>query len=125
MICPNVVDHLVFRVAELDRTERFYGALLGQVSHRAEDSLMFRVGETRVFFTISEQRRPGTHDKEQAGLNHLAFGVRSPAELRTVQGQLDRAGVTHSGIQIDPYGRTEFIWLDDPDGLRVEFYLRP
>jgi hypothetical protein len=27
MICPTFVDHLVFSVPELDRTERFYDAL--------------------------------------------------------------------------------------------------
>jgi glyoxylase I family protein len=27
-------------------------------------------------------------------------------------------------IKIDHYGLTEFIWLDDPDGNRIEYYLR-
>lgn len=30
MIYPNFVDHLVFRVEGIERTERFYSALLGQ-----------------------------------------------------------------------------------------------
>lgn len=26
--------------------------------------------------------------------------------------------------KIDKYGKKEFIWFDDPDGARLEFYLR-
>ncbi len=32
--------------------------------------------------------------------------------------------IAHSGIVIDSYGLKEFLWLDDPDGMRIEFYLR-
>jgi hypothetical protein len=42
-----------------------------------------------------------------------------------IEAQLGSAGISHSGIKIDHYGQKEFIWLDDPDGMRVEFYLRP
>jgi glyoxylase I family protein len=125
MISPKFVDHLVFRVAELDRTERFYSAILGQYPDRAEDSIAFIVGGTRLFFTRSVERAGQTYDKEKVGLNHIAFGVRTIDELRTIQAQLDTATIHHSGIRVDRYGQKEFIWLDDPDGLRVEFYLRP
>ncbi|WP_158821824.1 VOC family protein [Granulicella sp. S156] len=125
MISPRSIDHLVFRVSDLDRTEPFYTALLGQPSHRAEDSLMYSVGETRLFFTTSTEPRAGTYDKEKIGLNHIAFGVRSLTELEAIREQLDNAGISHSGIRLDHYGLKEFIWLDDPDGQRIEFYLRP
>jgi glyoxylase I family protein len=121
---PNFVDHLVFRVAELDRTERFYTALLGQSPCRAEGSLKYKVGDTRLFFTCSNDHQPAHYDKEKIGLNHLAFGVRTLEELQTIQTQLNGIGVFHSGIRMDKYGQKEFIWLDDPDGMRIEFYLR-
>jgi glyoxylase I family protein len=125
MIGPKFVDHLVFRVAELDRTERFYSALLGQSPERAESSLMYRVGDTRLFFTLADRPQPGVYEKEKVGLNHMAFGVRTLEELDAIRAQLDKTGIAHSGIKIDHYGQKEFIWLDDPDGMRVEFYLRP
>jgi glyoxylase I family protein len=124
MMAPKFLDHLVFRVAELDRTERFYSAILDQSPDRAEDSIMFLVGDTRLFFTVSGERRAEPYDKEKVGLNHLAFGVRAIEELRAIEAQLDAARIRHNGIQIDRYGQKEFIWLDDPDGLRLEFYLR-
>jgi len=52
MICPSFVDHLVFRVTRLDRTEHFYTALLGHPSQKAEDSLMYRVGDCRFFYAL-------------------------------------------------------------------------
>jgi glyoxylase I family protein len=125
MIRTKFLDHLVFRVAELDRTERFYTALLGQPPERAEDSLMYKAGDTRVLFTLSDRPQQGNYEKEKVGLNHMAFGVRTLEELKTIGAQLDAAGISHSGIKLDHYGRKDFIWLDDPDGMRIEFYLRP
>lgn len=125
MIYPGFVDHLVFRVAELDRTERFYKALLGQPSQKSEDSLMYIAGDTRLFFTRSGEPSPKTFEKENIGLNHFAFGVRTLADLQSIRAQLDSAGIAHSGMKVDRYGKKEFIWLDDPDDMRVEFYLRP
>jgi glyoxylase I family protein len=125
MLRPKFVDHLVFRVTELDRTERFYTALLGQPPERAEDSLMYKAGDTRLFFTLSDRPQQGNYEKEKVGLNHMAFGVRTLEGLKTIRAQLDSAGISDSGIVIDHYGRKEFIWLDDRDGMRIEFYLRP
>jgi glyoxylase I family protein len=125
MSCPGFVDHLVFRVSKLDRTEHFYTALLDRQPERAEDSLMYMVGDTRLFFTSLVESHSGIYDKETIGLNHIAFGVCSLTELEEIREQLDGYGISHSGIHLDRYGLKEFIWLDDPDGLRIEFYLRP
>jgi glyoxylase I family protein len=125
MTYPKVIDHLVFRISELDGTERFYNALLGPHPRPAEDSLMYRVGDTRLFFTRSTENNAGPYEKEKIGLNHIALGIRSLEELETIQEQLNSAGISHSGLKLDQYGLKEFIWLNDPDGLRIEFYLRP
>lgn len=87
MIYPQFVDHLVFRVADLSMTERFYTVLLGQPPHQTGDSIMYQVGDTRIFFTLCDQHQPATYAKEEVGLNHLAFGVRTLEELQTIQEQ--------------------------------------
>jgi glyoxylase I family protein len=125
MIVPQSIDHLVFRVSALDRTERFYTAILSQSPERAEGTLMYEVGGTRLFFTTSTDASSGAYNKEQIGLNHMAFGVRTLTELQALEHQFNAAGIAHSGIKLDQYGLKEFIWLDDPDGMRIEFYLRP
>jgi glyoxylase I family protein len=86
---------------------------------------MYMVGETRLFFTVSKQTIIAPCDREQPGLNHLAFGIHNPALLREMLNQLNGAGLRHSGVKIDHYGNKEFIWLDDPNGFRLEFYCRP
>jgi len=86
---------------------------------------MYQVGHTRVFFTRCDQHQPGPYAKEEVGLNQLAFGVRTLEELQTIQERLGRAGISNSGIKKDRYRQKEFIWLDDPDKMRIEFYLRP
>lgn len=123
MFCPNCVDHLVFRVADLDRTERFYNALLGSPL-KEEDFIMYIAGNTRLFFGRSTQSLSEIYNKENVGLNHVAFGVRTEKELQTVQSQLDATGISHSGIKVWQDGVTRYIWLDDPDGMRIEFWLR-
>jgi catechol 2,3-dioxygenase-like lactoylglutathione lyase family enzyme len=55
MIYPTLIDHLVFRVADLDRTELFYTKLLGQPSYRDGEGLMYITGGTRLFFTLVDE----------------------------------------------------------------------
>jgi glyoxylase I family protein len=78
---PQFVDHLVFRVADLSRSEQFYTMLPGQPPRRTEDSVMYQVGHTRLFFTRCDQPQSGPYAKEEVGLNHLAFAVRTLEEL--------------------------------------------
>lgn len=124
MIGPASIDHMVFRISAFDQTKSFYSVLLGPPACEDEHSLIYLVGGTRIFFTLADETQVGTYDKEKIGLNHLAFSVRSLVELEAIQGQLESCQVPHSGIKVDQYGLREFIWLDDPDGLRIEFYLR-
>jgi glyoxylase I family protein len=121
---PDFVDHLVFFVEEVSRSRSFYQALLGPPAQSGEESVMFITGDTRLFFVPAQLLDPA-FDKRRIGLNHLAVGVRTIEELRQIYQQLDNAGMRHSGIQIDHYGNKEFLWVDDPDQMRVEFYLRP
>jgi glyoxylase I family protein len=125
MSSPQFVDHLVFRVADLGKTERFYTTVLEQEPERADDSAMYQIGETRLFFTRCRRIQQKRYEKENVGLNHLAFGVVTVEELQSVRTRLDQAQIVHSGIRKDRYGHKDFIWLDDPDNLRIEFYFRP
>jgi glyoxylase I family protein len=87
--------------------------------------VMYMCGDTRLFFTRSAQPGKGKYEKEKPGLNHIAFGVRTLEELQTIQGQLDAGEISRTGIKLWQDGLTKYIWLDDPDGMRIEFWLRP
>jgi len=76
-------------------------------------------------FTTTPRKPSAPYDKELPGLNHVAFGVHEPAHLRQIEDHLNSAAVKHSGIGIDSHGKKEYIWFDDPNGFRLEFYCRP
>ena len=119
---PTVVDHLVFRVHDMKRTELFYTVLLGE-PFKADRYIMYMAGDTRLFFMPSvDQAAP--YDKENVGLNHIAFGVRTVEELQSVESQLNQGSILHSGIRLWQDGLTKYIWLDDPDKIRIEYWLR-
>jgi glyoxylase I family protein len=122
MFLPTFVDHLVFRVRDMDRTERFYTALLDE-PFKGNGYIMYMVGNTRLFFTPSVDHAAG-YNKENVGLNHIALGVRTIEELQRVESQLSGGCVANSGIKLWQDGLTKYIWLDDPDGIRVEYWLR-
>jgi len=125
MLPDLYLDHIVFRVREMAETGRFWDAIFGKPVFEDQESLMYIAGATRLFFTLSTHAGTNSYDKERIGLNHLAFGARSSEELRKILDHLNDAGLQNSGMKIDHYGNTEFIWLDDPNGFRVEFYCRP
>jgi hypothetical protein len=58
-------------------------------------------------------------------LARRSFGVCTPTALRELVQHLNSTGLRHSRIKVDHYGNKEFVWLDDPNGFRLEFYCRP
>lgn len=118
------VDHIVLFVSDLGRSTRFYTKFLGTPLHKDRESVSYQVGKTKIFLALPYRRPKRKFDKEDLGLNHLAFGVTTMAELRAMQARLARSKIKNSAIQTDKYGKKPFIWFDDPDGIRLEFYLR-
>ncbi|WP_353073814.1 VOC family protein [Tunturiibacter gelidoferens] len=124
MLPTLYIDHLVFRVEDLEPTAKFYRALLGEPTAQGKDFLVYKIGDATLFFTPSA-RPSAPYNKELPGLNHLALGVHDPADLRKIEDHLNNSGLKHSGIGIDSHGGKEYIWFNDPNGFRLEFYCRP
>jgi catechol-2,3-dioxygenase len=120
---PTSIDHLVIIVKNIEETEKFYTKFLGNPLELTEEQVVYTIGETKIFFGLpySEWKEI---DKDASGLNHLAFGVRTPEELRKFEKTLNDGDIKNSGVQIDKWGNKEFIWFDDPNGYRLEFYCR-
>ena len=121
---PQFIDHVVLIVKDLKETERFYTSFLGNPSHLDEEYMAYKIGESTIYLALSDGDFQKV-DKDKGSLNHLAFGVRTAEELRGFEKVLNEAGVQNSGVKIDKYGNKEFIWFDDPNGYRLEFYSRP
>ena len=121
---PQFIDHIVLIVKDLKETEKFYTSFLGNPSHLDEEYMAYKIGESTIYLALSDGDFQKV-DKDKGGLNHLAFGVRTAEELRGFEKVLNEAGVQNSGVKIDKYGNKEFIWFDDSNGYRLEFYSRP
>ena len=121
---PKFIGHLVLIVKDIKKTEKFYTSFLGKPEYQDEENVTYKIGNTDVYFAATDGEFEKI-DKDKGGLNHLAFGVRTGNELREFKKILNEAEIKNSGIKIDKYVSKEFIWFDDPDGIRLEFYCRP
>ena len=119
----NFIDHIVVIVKNILVTENFYTSFLGTAEYVKEGTLVYKIGDTKLFFVLPKTEFAPT-DKDKSGLNHIAFGVRTLEELKSAETVLDQAAIKHSGIKTDSYGNKEYIWFDDPDNYRVELYCR-
>lgn len=120
------LDHLVLTVSDVARTKEFYTKIFGAPDKADDYSMMFQLSETKLFFVLPYGALP-PNDRftpNRVGLEHVAVGIRSVDDLREVERVLTKASILHSGIHIDRHSRKEKIWLDDPDGIRLEFYIR-
>ena len=123
---PEFVDHIVLMVSNVKKSKEFYSKFLGREIQENKESVAFQVGDTKLFLGLPYKWiKNNKFDKNRIGLNHLAFGVRTLEELKKFEKILNDSKIKNSGIQIDKYGKKEFIWFNDPDGIRLEFYLRP
>ncbi len=117
------IDHIVISVKNLNKSIKFYESFLGKAKVGKEDAF-WNFSGTKFFLTYPYKKSVQKFDKSNLGLNHIAFTVQSIAALKRLKSKLDKAKIQNSGIIIDKYSNKEFIWFDDPDKIRLEFYLR-
>jgi catechol-2,3-dioxygenase len=112
-------------IKDLSRTEEFYSKFLGNPILRNERLVVYKVGDTRLFFKTSPRETADfKYNKDEIGMNHVAFGVRTMEELKSFKELLVKAGIKHSDFTTGKFGN-EYVWLDDPDGIRIEIFHRP
>ena len=118
------VDHIVISVTNLDKSVKFYTAFLGKPKITKFDA-SWNLGATKLFLTKPYIKKHRKFDKNNLGLNHIALQVKSLTELKKLEAKLSKAKIKHSKIQPDKYNpKNLFLWFDDPDKIRLEFYLR-
>ncbi|MBL4653121.1 MAG: VOC family protein [Flavobacteriales bacterium] len=120
------IDHIVLTVSNIERTKSFYSKILGDPDHQGENSIMYHVGGTKLFLVLPYGTLPkdDMFDANRIGLEHLAIGVRTLNDLKEIETTLDKNSIKNSGIHIDKHSDKEKIWLDDSDGIRLEFFIR-
>lgn len=120
------LGHVVVRVTDCDRAEKFYNGLLGlPIMARFDEHGMrmtfFTLGNHHDFAVMQVSGEGSSHAETAVGLHHVAFKIGdSLDELREAKTLLEGAGVV-----VDPVDHevTKSLYFDDPDGNKVEVYV--
>lgn len=125
------LNHIALTVSDLSASTAWYRALFDADPVFDEDSgtgfhhVVWMLGQGTLF-GIHQHSTPapdGAFSEFRPGLDHVAFGCASRAELQTWVERLDRLGVTHGGIIDAAYGSG--LSFRDPDGIALEFFAPP
>lgn len=123
--------HIRLNVTDLARSRRFYESLPGFVVDQdfPGRKVRFRIGEQAARLVLAPTL-PGTpqgdrFSEHRVGLDHLALGVTSRAELEALAQALAHIGATRSGIKLDRAGDVAMIAFRDPDNIQWEFFEQP
>lgn len=120
------IHHVAFTVSDAERSAAWYRALLGlgELMRRDDAEVSVRVLANDVLMMGLRQYHrvtADTFDELRTGLDHLAFAVRSQAELESWQGRLRDRGIPFSPVVETPIGSV--LVFRDPDNIQLELWL--
>jgi len=116
---PLGLDHVVLRVSDQARSQRFYVEMLGcTVDHVNEriSLIHLRFGDHMIDLV------PGQGGAPSGGVDHVCLSI-DCNDLAGVVQELKARGVTIEGEVTDrrgAYGRGPSIYIRDPDGYKIE-----
>lgn len=128
MIRLRDIDHVVFRVVDLARMERFYCEVLGCAVERREETLglvQLRAGRSLVDLVPvdGELGRKGgaAPGREGRNVDHVCFRVET-FEPDVLRDYLRQRGVTvgEVGMRYGAEGRGPSLYITDPEGNVIE-----
>jgi catechol 2,3-dioxygenase-like lactoylglutathione lyase family enzyme len=121
---PSFIDHISLIVRNLSITAEFYSNFLGEPILRNENLIVYKVGNLRLFFRLIQNDVSGSiYNKDGVGVNHVGLGVRTMDELEEFKQHLTKSGIVCSEFKTGKFGN-QYIYFDDPDGIRLEIYHR-
>jgi len=121
------IHHIAIIGADYARSKRFYTEVLGlrvirEVYRETRQSwkLDLALGEQYVIELFSFPDPPRRLTRPEAtGLRHLAFAV---SDIEATVRHLTTHGVASEPIRTDEFTGRRFTFIEDPDGLPLEFY---
>ena len=120
------LGHVVLRVTDLGRAERFYNGLLGLpiVTRFDQDGMkmtFFTLGNHHDFAVMEVSGEGSSAAESAVGLHHVAFKIGdSLDDLREAKSHLEAGGVTVNPVDHEV---TKSLYFNDPDGNGVEVYV--
>jgi catechol 2,3-dioxygenase len=124
MIRLKQLGHVLLRVADLERSKRFYVDVLGfQVSEANPGDAFLTLGNDFHTLDLVQHANPAAAprpQRDQIGLSHIAFQVDGYEALRAAYLTLQEQGVAIDSASDHVSQRS--VYFADPDGNRLEIY---
>jgi catechol-2,3-dioxygenase len=125
------LTHVAVTVRDLSVSTPWYQALIGAEPALDEDTdggfhhAVFALDNGTLFGLHQHTQAAGEQDFSEfnPGLDHVAFGCGSRAELEKWVSRLNELGIAHGGVVDAHYGSG--LSFRDPDGIALEFFAPP
>ncbi|MGH2783860.1 MAG: VOC family protein [Actinomycetota bacterium] len=126
---PNI-SHVVITIRDLEVSRPWYTRLFDTEPVLEENTGPFTHcvwalpnGQLVSLHQFWEEPSSEGFDERRLGLDHLAFGVATRAELEEWASKLDELGIDHGKIIDASYGSG--MAFRDPDNIQLEFFAPP
>lgn len=118
---PSGINHITLRVNDIERSEHFYGKILGfKLEKKMGRSMaVYRIGQDSLVIVEAET----SYDKSSRDyrVDHFGFFVDSAEQVDALTQKFREQEVTIlSGPANRKNGR--FVFISDPDGNMIEFF---
>ena len=129
MLRINAVHHIAIIVSNYEKSKRFYTEVLGLKivrevfrAERQSYKLDLSLNGNYVIELFSFPNPPKRVSRPEAtGLRHLAFEV---DDIETTVDFLTAKNAIPEPVRTDEFTGKKFTFINDPDGLPIEFYER-
>ena len=112
---------LAINVENLDEAIDFYSRLFDAVPAKVKPGYAnFAIAEPRLKLVLFENQGKG------GSINHLGVEVQTTEEVLTAEDRLTRADIVTTGVDETQccYAEKTEVWVDGPDGVRWEWYVK-
>jgi len=124
----TAVDHIYVAVSGIDRSERFYDAVMGLLGFRKGTKPINNERHLHYFNPVTQYTiRPARagaplHDPYSPGLHHSCFRVPTSADVDAAAKALRQAGIGATNPKFYPEYASDYYatFFSDPDGIRLE-----
>ena len=124
MVKPRQLGHLVFKVRDLERSQKFYAEVLGlNVSEKRPGRMVFMIANDDVSHELAimsvGEGAPGP-EPSGVGLAHMPWQMDTFDDLKEIYQRLKEKGAKIVGI--GDHGMSLGVYFLDPDGNEVEVF---
>jgi glyoxylase I family protein len=124
----SALDHVYVAVADIDRSERFYDAVMRVLGFRKGTKAIAGERHLHYFNPVTQytirpaKRTAARHDPYAPGLHHVCFRVPTRADVDAAAKALGALGVDATSPKLYPEYADDYYatFFTDPDGIRLE-----